>query len=238
MTVAVEGIGIAYSESEEQPIDAETNDKEDQEREKTVISGEVILPEGLLLKAYPPLGQTDIIVSREDAVLENALFPLKPKEYIVGIGCRRGKTAAQLENFLLTQLERVGLSADDLFAFASIDRKKDEEGLCQLAEKYRIPFVTFTADELLHTAGVFHGSAFVEEQMGVDNVCERAALAACRQRRNEIETGTEEEIQSSGALVLDKQAENGITIAIAKRNWNWKELHWKTEDNSRGNAAL
>ena len=47
-------------------------------------------------------------------------------------------------------------------------------------------------------------SDFVKEQVGVDNVCERAALRGCRY---------------GGTLVYKKHAEDGMTIAIAKREW-------------------
>ena len=48
-------------------------------------------------------------------------------------------------------------------------------------------------------------SDFVKEQVGVDNVCERAALKAC---------GCE------GKLIYKKHSEDGMTIAIAKREWS------------------
>ena len=42
------------------------------------------------------------------------------------------------------------------------------------------------------------------EQVGVDNVCERAALKACG---------------AGGELIAKKCAEHGMTLAIAKRKW-------------------
>ncbi len=47
-------------------------------------------------------------------------------------------------------------------------------------------------------------SAFVMEQMGVDNVCERAALKASG---------------AGGKLIVKKCAERGMTLAVAKRDW-------------------
>ncbi len=61
-------------------------------------------------------------------------------------------------------------------AIASIDLKKDEQALVQLAGKYQIPFVTYTAEELKQVGEVTSRSEFVEKTTGVDNVCERAAL--------------------------------------------------------------
>ncbi len=90
----------------------------------------------------------------------------------------------------------------DIYAFASIDIKADEEGLLDFSAKYRIPFVTFTAEMLIKARGDFEASQFVKDTTGVDNVCERAAV---------LLTG------NKGELVLGKQAQDGVTVAIARR---------------------
>ena len=65
-------------------------------------------------------------------------------------------------------------------ALASIDLKKDEPALLALAEKYRIPFTVYSAEELAKIREVTSRSEFVERTAGVDNVCERAALLCGR----------------------------------------------------------
>ena len=92
-----------------------------------------------------------------------------------------------------------------MFALASIDRKKEEEGFIVWSRKTNIPFFTFTAEQLQEVEGRFQTSAFVEQQVGVDNVCERAALKVCGK---------------SGMLVYKKHMEDGMTIAIGKREWS------------------
>lgn len=64
---------------------------------------------------------------------------------MAGIGCRRGISREILEKGLKQILEQHGLSDRDLLAVASIDLKKDEPGLVELAGKYGIPFWTYTA---------------------------------------------------------------------------------------------
>ena len=91
------------------------------------------------------------------------------------------------------------------------DVKKEERCLLEFSEKYRIPFRTYTAQELQAVPGEFHSSEFVKAQVGVDNVCERAALKAA---------GT------GGWILLSKQAQDGMTVAIAERamqNLQWME---------------
>ena len=133
------------------------------------------------------------------------LLTLRPKEYVIGIGCKRGKAAEQIDHFVNRALKESGISMEQVAAFASIDRKKDEEGILWMSSHYGISFVTCSAEELQQVEGNFHASEFVKSQVGVDNVCERAALRF---------SGPD------GILVTGKQAEDGITVAIAKRRWS------------------
>lgn len=136
---------------------------------------------------------------------QGRLLTLRPKEYVIGIGCKRGKAAEQIDHFVNRALKESGISMEQVAAFASIDRKKDEEGILWMSSHYGIPFVTYSAEELQQVEGTFHASEFVKSQVGVDNVCERAALRF---------SGPD------GILITGKQAEDGITAAIVKRIWS------------------
>lgn len=136
---------------------------------------------------------------------QGRLLTLRPKEYVIGIGCKRGKAAEQIDDFVNRVLKESGISMEQVAAFASIDRKNDEEGILWMSSHYGIPFVTYSAEELQQVEGTFHASEFVKSQVGVDNVCERAALRFSG---------------PGGTLITGKQAEDGITAAIAKRRWS------------------
>ena len=136
---------------------------------------------------------------------QGRLLTLRPKEYVIGIGCKRGKAAEQIDQFVHRVLKESGISMEQVAAFASIDRKKDEKGILWMSSHYGIPFVTYSAEELQQVEGNFHASEFVKSQVGVDNVCERAALRFSGM---------------GGTLITEKQAEDGITAAIAKRRWS------------------
>ena len=136
---------------------------------------------------------------------QGRLLTLRPKEYVIGIGCKRGKAAEQIDHFVYRVLKESGIYIEQVAAFASIDRKKDEEGILWMSSHYGIPFVTYSAEELQQVEGTFHASEFVKSQVGVDNVCERAALRF---------SGPD------GILITGKQAEDGITAAIVKRRWS------------------
>jgi len=134
-----------------------------------------------------------------------ALLRLYPKAFLLGIGCRKGKSPAELERAVEKQLKDNDIPFEAVAGIASISIKKEEQGLLALAEKYGFPFYTFSEEELNQVEGDYSVSAFVKEQTGVGNVCERAAMAACG---------------AGGRLIIKKQAESGITIAAAERKWS------------------
>ena len=108
-----------------------------------------------------------------DAEKEGILL-LRTRNIAAGIGCRKGISEEVLEQGLKEVLKEYGLEMEQLCGLASIDLKKEEAGLMQLSEKYKIPFVTYNADELMKIRSVSDSSDFVKKVTGVDNVCERA----------------------------------------------------------------
>lgn len=163
---------------------------------------EINVPEGIRLVSTESLA--DVLVAPA-SYGQGRLLTLRPKEYVIGIGCKRGKAAEQIDHFVNRVLKESGISMEQVAAFTSIDRKKDEEGILWMSSHYGIPFVTYSAEELQQVEGTFHASEFVKSQVGVDNVCERAALRF---------SGPD------GILITGKQAEDGITAAIVKRRWS------------------
>ena len=145
-------------------------------------------------------GAADIgfVVSLDDSAMP---FPrtlhLVPRVATVGVGCRKGTDPSALEQAVADALAEANVSAKAVTAIASINVKKDELAILELASKMGWSPVFYTADELAAVPGEFSSSDFVKRTVGVDNVCERAACA------------------SGGELVLGKQAGGGITVAIA-----------------------
>ena len=185
------------------------------------------LPKLVRLVPYPPSGEVDVLIAEEPGAYAAKLM-LTPKEYVLGIGCKKGTPEEQLLSFVTEQLEQLGISFSQVGAVASVDLKKDEPGLKQFTLHAGIPFVTYAVEELEAVEGEFHESEFVRKTVGVGNVCERAALRACAG-----DTGTVAEkaaqpngepvpgkaVQPNGALVLGKTARDGMTLAVARRAW-------------------
>ena len=132
---------------------------------------------------------------------------LCPKGIRVGMGCRRGTPETALRALLEEVLTQEGIPQKAVSALCTIDLKKDEGGLQELAQELDVPLTTYSAQELAQVPGDFTPSLFVEQITGVDNVCERAALAA------------------GGTLLRRKTAKGGATVALAleELHLTWKE---------------
>ena len=132
-----------------------------------------------------------------------------PRMVVLGVGCKRGTTASQLEEALTAFCAASGLAPQSIAAAASIDLKKEEPGLLQFAKTHGWTLEFYTAEALRAVPGHFTASHFVKEITGVDNVCERAAVKA-----------------AGGQLFVPKWADNGVTLAAALRpfapDWRWK----------------
>lgn len=140
-----------------------------------------------------------ISIYEEDGPFEKTLH-LIPRSVTVGIGCRKGVPPPTVEKLFEKVMKEHELSVKSVERISSIDIKKEEPALKQLAEKLGVPLEFFPAGELEQVDGDFTSSEFVNRITGVDNVCERAAVLGSR-----------------GKLIVRKEALNGVTVAIAAR---------------------
>lgn len=132
---------------------------------------------------------------------------LCPRTLRVGLGCRRGASEGAIAALFQSALAQAGLPEGAVSAAASIDLKRDEAGLLAFCRGRGLSPVFYAPEELAQVAGDFTPSPFVEQVTGVDNVCERAALA------------------EGGALLIKKTAGGGVTLALAglEPNLDWRE---------------
>ncbi len=140
---------------------------------------------------------------------------LRPKNLVLGAGCKKNMDFESFESAALKFLDDAGVSALSLKAIASIDLKANEDALIKFADKYKIEFLTFSADELKAVNGDFASSERVLAVTGVDNVCERsAALAALKFSRSQF--GGEGDKLNNYVLMRGKTKFTGITLALAR----------------------
>ncbi|MFV0400046.1 MAG: cobalt-precorrin 5A hydrolase [Oscillospiraceae bacterium] len=126
---------------------------------------------------------------------------LLPPVVVAGMGCRKGVPEETLRQKLEEAMEKAKLPMRALTSIVSIDLKAAEPGLLALCKNLSISFCTYSADELAALPGEFTLSERVQKVTGVDNVCERAVVAA------------------GGSLVLRKQAGDGVTVALGLLPW-------------------
>ena len=116
-----------------------------------------------------------------------------PGNLTLGMGCRKGKDAEEIAEAAQKVLDTGEFFKEAFEQIASIDLKKEEQGIKTLSKDWQIPFVP----------GEFTPSPFVKKITGVDNVCERSAVFA----------------SGNGRLIQKKKGENGVTTAVAAREW-------------------
>lgn len=124
---------------------------------------------------------------------------LVPRNIVLGIGCKKGKTLEEIESFLFNFLEINKIPLYKICSIATIDLKSDEKGLLDFCRKYRLEFIVYSPEELMTVEGIFTGSEFVKNVTGVDNVCERSAVLC-----------------SKGGIIVPKTVGNGITCSAAQ----------------------
>lgn len=140
-------------------------------------------------------------VTNSNDFLEVEGLKLYPKKMVLGMGCKKGKDFKELLEFVTSHYDEQHLK-EELYAICSIDVKVEEMGLIRLAAYFGVPFLCFSAEELKSAPGEYNDSEFVNETVGVGNVCERAAMLGAGE---------------GAVLVNNKIALNGMTMAEAKR---------------------
>lgn len=124
---------------------------------------------------------------------------LIPKIVSVGVGCRKGTDFSDVYTAIKEILNRNNISHFAINSINSIDLKKDEEAIKRTAEVFKVPFHTYSRDELSKIQGKFSNSDFVKKVAGVDTVCERAAIIGSKSKK----------------LIISKTVINSVTVAVA-----------------------
>lgn len=125
---------------------------------------------------------------------------LRPRVLVVGMGCNRGTSEEEIERLFVDTLNDAGLSPMSVKMLASVEDKKDEEGLLSFAKKRGLKIKFFTKLQLLKGKTPSGASETVFRNLGVYGVCEPAALLAAGAKK----------------LLVAKKKTKNATIAIAE----------------------
>lgn len=123
---------------------------------------------------------------------------LHPKTLHVGIGCRRGKTQAEILTAITQVFERHNLSLHSIKSLATIDVKQDEPGLHAACTALGCELRIYTKQEIARIQDRFAASPLVQKKIGVSAVCEPCACLA------------------GDDLIVGKTALVGVTVAVSR----------------------
>lgn len=101
-----------------------------------------------------------------------------PPAVTLGMGCRKNKETEVILREAENCLGKRTSIVRQLEISQAFPLRKTSRGLNALAEEWKIPFITYTEEELKEVEGEFTPSAFVRTITGVENVCERSAVLA------------------------------------------------------------
>lgn len=156
------------------------------------------LPPGIVPGKSGPVG---ICISwRRQTPFKTTLL-LVPPVIRLGIGCRRGTPAEAIGALVDETLAAHRVHPAAVKSVGSIDLKQDEAGLLAFCRERGWPVEFYTASQLEAAEGDFTPSDFVRRTVGVDNVCERAAVLG------------------GGRIVIQKTAGHGVTVAAAAERY-------------------
>lgn len=142
-----------------------------------------------------------ILSNSTSAVLEaEKILYLRPKNLIIGIGCRKGTSCQQIETAIEDFLKRNEKSFLSVKSIATVDVKKDEEGILDFSSKHGLELKIISRDAIRAIEGDFTSSDFVKGNIGVGSVCEPCAVLAGQSNR----------------LICSKTVYKGITLALSE----------------------
>lgn len=118
------------------------------------------------------------------------------KNIILGIGCRKDTDSKKLSNFVRNVLLENKLDKRSVKLIASIDVKKNEKAILDLAKELNSKLKFYTKEEIMTVEEKYEGSAFVKATVGVSSVSEPVVDL------------------SGGEIIIDKIKNNGMTLTV------------------------
>lgn len=163
-----------------------------------------LLPENFLPYApnAKPCSEFGVVISNKIGFEKHdgRTMYIRPQNLILGIGCRKGTTGDQINNAFMEFMELNKKSILSIKCVATIDLKKDEEGIQEFCSKYGFRLCIISRDRISSSAGSYTESEFVREKVGVPSVAEPCAVLGGEKAR----------------LICKKSVYKGITLALAE----------------------
>ncbi|OHD09673.1 MAG: hypothetical protein A2Y34_15820 [Spirochaetes bacterium GWC1_27_15] len=172
--------------------------------EPVFVESEIKLDIPDYLKIDKSLAKGLICVTNKDQIYEEKPFvKLIPQNIILGIGCKKDVSYEKMIKFVENELKILNIDKKSIKYIATIDIKKEEKAILELAKYLDVQIVFFMKEDIEEIEANFSKSEFVKKNVGVSNVCETTAFLASARK---------------GKFLLNKKASDGITLAITQMN--------------------
>ncbi|WP_320173031.1 cobalamin biosynthesis protein [Maridesulfovibrio sp.] len=141
-----------------------------------------------------------VVVDWRRHELPERVLALYPQCLTLGVGCRRGVPADEILELIRSVVGDNGIALDSICSMGSIDAKNDEAGMIEAAHILGLDLIFFSAAEL-DEIEVANPSGMVMKHMGVNGVCEAAAM----------------KLANAKLILVPKTKSARVTAAIAKK---------------------
>lgn len=129
------------------------------------------------------------------------IIKLVPNDIVLGVGCKKNIDSQHMKDSLNEFLNKNNIDINSIKAIASIEIKKYEQAIIDLAKYLDVPFKTFTVNEISQVDYLYEKSEWVKKNVGVYSVAEPCA-----------------HLLSNGNIVIEKQKYTGITFSAGRVN--------------------
>lgn len=155
------------------------------------------------IRTYPRGKWSGLLVISDQFVPKTpyATVIYRPSTLVLGVGCRRGTPAEEIDSMFQYLCKTRGYSPLSLGEVATASLKADETGLQEFAAKHGVSLRSFTVEELSRVADLPTPSAQVQSKIGIAGVAEPAAMLAA----------------GASILLVPKYRGKRVTMALARK---------------------
>lgn len=147
--------------------------------------------------------ETVVVISNKQKLdfESKKIIKLVPKDTVLGVGCKKNIDSKHMKDSLREFLHINNIDKNSIKAIGSIEIKKDEQAIIDLANYLGVPFKIFTAEEIAQVDYLYSKSEWVKKNVGVYSVAEPCA-----------------HLLSEGNMIIEKQKFKGITFSAGRVN--------------------
>ena len=120
-----------------------------------------------------------VILTNLKSINPEKFLLLLPKNIYIGIGCNRGTSIKEIENVIFSTLNKLNRRFECVKNLSTYEIKRNEKALIEFSEKYKIPLIFYSKDELNQIKEVIK-SDYLIKYLGVIGVCEPASILSAK----------------------------------------------------------